>query len=459
MHERLESAPKASTVSSSLGWWTKRIHMAHFSHSGSSTTSNSLGDMEDALVGIVSKCPNLEIFIVDWPMGNTFGLVANALASSAKRCLRTISWRVAYAAVGKVVWAINALPNLVSARLEFDFPLNDHSDGSVHMGAAGNISITLPKLQQLSVHGQIQDFLEEATSWELPSLRSLTIDCGVSRVDQPDVIAFLKEHGRRLVFLNLYCIPPLDVPTILDLCPALQTFAFDADWHFDGPQSNHVVGKGELVTMTSLVNKQHQNITSIGLHGLHLAFGVGTVATSVDALRARIIRRANDFNFAALNTTYFPRLKCIRALDRPLLNHLNDAGGPSPEDGCIARWETWWDRCHAMGIRLEDCTGTELGNLPEPVEDEESDSDSDEDSDEYEYEDEDSWARMLDAEETDDEDDGHTGELRHLIRECRRLDMEEDAYEDSLDSIPVILFNDGDGPLEPEEHNLDSLKL
>ena len=65
-----------------------------------------------------------------------------------------------------------------------------------------------------------------------PPCDFFSVDSDISQYDTPDVVAFLTAHGLNLVVLvlNLNVDSPVDVPTILDICPALTTFAFNADW-------------------------------------------------------------------------------------------------------------------------------------------------------------------------------------------------------------------------------------
>ncbi|TRM59552.1 hypothetical protein BD626DRAFT_507518 [Schizophyllum amplum] len=107
------------------------------------------------------------------------------------------------------------------------------------------------------------------------------------------------------------------MPRILQLAPALRTL--------------------------TLVNRPHEHLETVGLHGLMYAFGVGYAAAyaSVEPLRAHLVRRSNDMNVAALNKLYFPRLQCVRALSRSMLIDLNREDGPSVEEGGLERWERW----------------------------------------------------------------------------------------------------------------------
>jgi hypothetical protein len=346
-----------------------------------------MSDLENALMSIITHCPNLEIFIVEWPMGNTFGPVVDTLATNAAKSLRTVHWNVSREASPKVIWALYSLPHLLSAHIHFENAAEDQD--AVHLGSASNLSLSLPHLQQLSLRGHFQEFLEQATGWSIPCLRSFSFDYGNHRTDQPDAIAFLTRHGAKLIFLDLNCIPSLDVPHILQLCPLLTTFNFNADWRIQPPgeevpappTSNTVSFVNQ--TMSLLARKPHPNITSIGLHGLMYAFGVGFAAeyATQEPLQAHVIRRSNDLNMAALNRINFPKLQRVRALSRAMLHDLNEENGPSEEDGGVGRYDNWWAMLSGSGIRLEDCTGALLGTLPED-EDEDEESDEEEDSEE-----------------------------------------------------------------------------
>lgn len=367
-------------------------------------------DMESALISIISHCPNLEIFIVDWPMGSAFGVIADALCTHARRSLSAVSWYAPAEALPKVIWALDSLPILQSIHLNVQAP----QDETIHLGAAEDICLSLPSLQQISLHGFFQEFLEQATGWNLPSLRSLSFDFGNHRHDIPDLLEFLLRHGSELTFLDLNCIPTLDVAKILDICPALTTFTFNADWRLPVPDT----GDG---TASLIANCPHENITHIGCHGLLYAFGVGYAAAyaSADPLRNHLITRTNERNFASLTRANFPALKCVRALSRTLLRDLNAADGP--DEKAYPRWEKWWEQCARQRIRFEDCTGAELGNLPQ---DEESDeSDEEEDDEEEEEEESGEWEEGPGM-------GGQVGELRQLLEECRKMsaDREEPMF-------------------------------
>ncbi|KAI4518339.1 hypothetical protein K525DRAFT_208782 [Schizophyllum commune Loenen D] len=412
------SATIATTKTKSIGWWSRRLHLTRYY--ANTNRGLTMMDMERALINVIKHCPNLEIFIIDWSLGDTFGPVADALATYACRSLRTVRWIVPSSEMHKVIWALDCLPNIIAAHIEFEPPTDSDSDNVVVLGSASDINLTLPCLQQLVVRGNIQEFLEQATGWTLPSLRSLSIDCGNNRTDQPDVVQFLTRHGARLLFLDLQCIPPLDMPRILHLAPALKTLCFNGDWRL--PYEH---GLADTPTST-LVLRPHENIETVGLHGLMYAFGVGYAAAyaSVEPLRAHLVRRSNDMNVAALNKLYFPRLQRVRALSRSMLIDLNREDGPSVEEGGIERWEKWYGTLERIGVRLEDCTGQLLGTLPQDEDEAEDEAESEGDS--SEEEEEISWEYQVPPieEEDEDEEDAPTGgvaELRKLLDECRAM--------------------------------------
>lgn len=416
----LDSSSTASTISSSLGWWTRRIHLARYNRNA------TMNNVEDALISVIKHCPNLEIFIVDVPMGVVFGPSADTLATYAFNSLKTVHWTVSCEALPKVIWALDSLPSVVCAHI--DFELNDSEDiDNVRLGSASDLRLTLRYLQQLSLQGYFGQFLEQAAGWRLPSLKVVSFDCGNHRSDQPDAVSFLEAHGANLVFLDLNCIPALDVPKILDFCPLLQTFCFNADWRVQAPGEEVQAPGSNTVnmahqTMSVLVNQPHFNITTIGLHGLMYAFGVGYAAeySCIDPIRAHVIQRSNDLNVAALNKVNFPKLQRVRALSRLMLVDLNEADGPSAESGGLERYDNWWHMLTGNGIRLEDCTGALLGTLPQDeVEEGEEEESDDEDGD---------WEYDLPPNESDEEQpvrrSSNVEELRQLLAECRAMAAE-----------------------------------
>ncbi|KIM38035.1 hypothetical protein M413DRAFT_448073 [Hebeloma cylindrosporum] len=409
-------------------WWTRRMHVSRYHPSPS--RSATIEDMDTALISVVSQCPNLEIFVIERPMGNAFGPVVDALATHAFRKLHTVQWNVPGEALAKVIWALDSLPLLLAVHLDFETPVPSIHE-IANLGSAANLPITLPFLKQLSLRGYVEEIVEQCTDWDLPALCNLSVDSGTSVQDIPDIVEFLKNHGPNLSLLDLNVSPHLDVRTILDLCPNLSTFTFNADWR--------VMPHDDVAS--ELTTRPHQNITTIGLHGLSHAFGVGFAAAiiTLDPVRSRVTCRSNDLNVAALNKMNFPKLQRVRALSRNMLSDLNKENGPSMENGGYERWNKWWNRFASFGIRLEDCTGQVLGTLPD--EDPEG-SQEDDESEEEEEEEED------DEEEDDDEDDddsegwgseinessfpalpagnGRTMELTRLLQEVRAMNEGRD---------------------------------
>ncbi|KAJ7690836.1 hypothetical protein B0H17DRAFT_982851 [Mycena rosella] len=412
------SSAAATTSTASLGWWTRRIHLTrYYANSTRGTTPESL---QDALISIIRHCPNLEIFIIDWPMaGSTFGPIADALATFTSKSLRTLHINVPSSALPKVIWALDSLPRVFAAHIELEVATPDDelsASDDTHLGAAGDITLRLPALHQLTLRGHIQEFLEQATGWTLPSLRHLSIDCGTRRTDLPDTLSFLAAHGAPLLFLDLHSIPAMPLPRILVACPTLTTLAFNADWRVIVPDDDDAEADTPPLA--------HECLTSVGLHGLMYAFDVGYAAAhaQTDPLPALIVTSANDRNITALcDRARFPALRRIRALSRSLLKDLDRANGPGPEGG-MERWERWWEACRRVGVRLEDCTGGLLGELPQDEPESESS-----DEDEEEEEDEDGEFQISIPPLAPQGGAGsNIDELRQLLEECRAMDEGRD---------------------------------
>ena len=373
----------------------------------------------EILVSIIQHCPNVDTMIISWPLTPTFSAaIADALLSFTSKKIRTLCWNMSSSAQPKVIWALNALrKSLTSLCLEFEAPTGENNP----LGSAGNLNLSLPHLQTLSLRGSFQDFLEQFTDWTLPVLHHVTLDFGLNRNDLPDVDEFCKQHGTNLTFLDLNCLLTLDVAAILDLCPNLTTFLFNGDWRL--PTTD------EYPMESKLTNSPHPNITTIGVHQLLYAFGVGYAAKS-DRFKIEYMQRSNDMNFAALTKRNFPKLQCVRVLSRALLRDLESNNGPSQTG--LSRWEKWWDQCAQQSVRLEDCTGGLLGTLPQ--DEPESDDDDEEcESDEYDSEDETQG-------DWQEEDRPPTiQELRDLLEECRRMSEEADPTDpDDLELLAAL---------------------
>ncbi|KAG2741871.1 hypothetical protein P692DRAFT_201842185 [Suillus brevipes Sb2] len=306
---KLHSLTTLLTSNPSLGWWTRRLHITHFLYD----RGLSLDDFEVALTSVLIQTPNLETFIVDWPLSRAFGPIADMLGTHCK-ILRTAHWRMP--------------PLLVSLAVVFDAPLKD--SGTLTLGSAQDVKLHLPNLQQLILRGYSAEFIKQASGWSLPLLRSFSFDLDSKSEDIPDVLSFLSTHGTSLLFVDINSIPALDIhgPIVVTNCP-------------------------------------HEHITHIGLHGLDFAFGVGTANAHAtpDPLPALLVQRTNDRNFAALNKASFPRLERVRVLSLAVLTALERAHRPQAIG--MERRERWAGMCEGMSIRLEDCTGALLGTLPQ----------------------------------------------------------------------------------------------
>ncbi|KAI0702523.1 hypothetical protein BC835DRAFT_1263745 [Cytidiella melzeri] len=332
-----------------LSLQTKRMHVSRYFQ----PTGVSADEMDLAMISIIQHCRYLQTFIFEWPLQRSFTPIADALCHYCRRTLHTLHISIPSAELAKLIWTLDSLQKLVSLHVE----IGERHTEENHLGSASDINLKLPKLQQLSLRGFFTDFIEEATEWEFPRLNSLTLDFINYRDELPDIEAFFNNHGSQLIYLDINCIPPLNLPPVLDLCPSLSSFSFNPDWHL--PRDETIPYEA-----SQLVRVPHHGIVTIGLHQLLYAFGVGYAAqySKVDAISTRYIRSSNDTNFAALTKRNFPNLKTIRLLSRTLLRDLEMANGP--DEVCYERWERWWSQCAGQGIRLEDCTGAELGYLP-----------------------------------------------------------------------------------------------
>ncbi|KAN0086295.1 hypothetical protein V8E55_007429 [Tylopilus felleus] len=294
--------------------------------------------------------PSFDVSIVRWSSVLLCCVVISEGAVSGAPDLAFVLLRVVATLpselLSKVIWALDTLPSLVAVHIQFDAAIKE-SD-TITLGSAQDVKLKLPNLQQLFLKGFCQDFVEQATEWSLPLLRTFSFHFGSNTVDLPDIIPFLEQHGTTLLFLDLNCIPTLEVRTILDLCPFLTTFCFNLDWKIPpapNPDANPDRPEDEAMLPIILTNHPHEHIQHIGLHGLLYAFGVGYVAAYADAdpVRTMMVQRTNDRNFNALNRASFPKLERVRVLSPRVLQDLNDNDGP--EEECFERWERWWERC------------------------------------------------------------------------------------------------------------------
>lgn len=330
-------------------------------------------NFQNDLISMIRHCPNVEIFLIQRPLGSSFGPILDTLATYASRRLHTIHLNIPGESISKVIWAFNALSHIVAAHIDVDTDVHPTQE-IAHLGSAADLQLKLPYLQQISLRGFVGALLEQLGGWDLPMLRTFGIDNGASMQDYQDIIEFLKHHGANLLLLDLNLKNFVHIPLVLGLCPNLRTFAFNADWRIT-PHDN---------VASNIVDRPHSHITTIGLHGLAYAFGVGTrylMATKNNSFEAGYAARSNDLNMGALNKRNFPKLQRIRLLNRNVLEELNKANGPSSQNGGYDRWARWWQVCECAQLRLEDCTGQPLGTLPGEPESEEVSDDENEDED------------------------------------------------------------------------------
>ncbi|KAH9953798.1 hypothetical protein BC827DRAFT_1145417 [Russula dissimulans] len=418
-----------------LGWYVKRLHLVRYY----SPRRFTIAHVENMLVTVIQHCPNLELFTVEWPVTSSFPAIADSLVSYSATSLRSVEWRISVDCLAGLIWTLDALPSLVSLSVHFEntsisaTPLDDPSEASEDtsplLGTASHISLSLNYLQQLTLRGHSQEFVEQATGWSFPVLHSFTLDFAAHRINLPDVVEFLKYHGTQLTFLDLNTIPALDLPAILAACPMLTSLSFNPDWRlpFHADQND---------SPGTLMREPHPHITHIGLHQLLHAFLEPLEGTSnngaqgdgaLPQVATMLLQRTNDLTFSQLTRALFPALKVVRVLNRTLLAGLERQNGP--EDEGYARWERWTAQCDADGVRFEDCTGALLGDLPMDSDDE-WDLDDEEDG-EYEYEKEKEKDAGLQP--------SNVKELRDLLDEIRRMSVAEPAPFLSEEGFAAIL--------------------
>lgn len=346
--KRLQKLCHILDANSSLGRYIRVIYIYVDDRRGTQKL-NALG-MDDCLVSLVRHCPNLQNFIVIPELDSTsFLSVADALRTYCFPSLKLLQWKLSFGVQSKLVQALRAMRNLVALQIELTNPPAE-STGSF-AGIRQLVDVRFPHLRQLCLRGAIQEFVEQIATWDMPALAHLTLDFKQCRHDFPDLNEILAVHGPQLDLLDINALPTLDVSAILSICKKLTTFCFNLDWQLED----------------NMVRSPHTSLRTIGLYGLRYAFGVGFAeeVAQVNPFEAIVVRRRNDINFHALNKTNFPALRAIRVLETTLLEDLNKNNGPAQGiSGGLQRWERWWDQCATGGIRLEDCTGNFLGNLP-----------------------------------------------------------------------------------------------
>lgn len=337
--------------------WIRRIYIMRYLR----TNEEDFAETVTIFSSVIKYCKDLEVLFVDLPLMNAFSGMANALCMYRPRNMQTLYLHTDLCKLRDVIVVLDTFSSsLVHVHLE----IRGSGIEEVKLGMMSEIVITFPHLRQLLLYGHISDLVEQASSWEFPSLEMLTLDSLQFNEEIPDIEELLRNYGSRLTHLDIHstCLGTLP-ESLVDFCPQLQALSFNADWRF--PQNGTEIAR--------LFRVPHPNITFIGLHGLRHAFGVGWVP-GISPQMQTISQFFNDKNMRALNKTNFPKLSRIRILDKVLLQDLEAANGPSK--ACYPRYERWWDHCIGQGIRLEDCTGSDLGTLPDADQGEEGSEDS-----------------------------------------------------------------------------------
>jgi hypothetical protein len=265
-----------------LGRWTRRIHVTL-------RIRPAMNDLDYAVVPILIRhCPNLEILMIGHDSHILFGSMVDMLSTYCSKSLQTVHWSLPIEELPKVICALDSLPSLTSVHIGFYLSVGVY----YHPGAASDIVLDLPNICQLSLKGYVEEFMEQACGWNMPSLKSFSLDLPYNRIEQLDIIQFLTRHGSQLTFLDIYSIPAYDVASVLDHCPLLQTFAFNASWLLPISHDDDLEDDPDDIS-SPLIRQTHQHITHIGLHDLQ------------SCLRGR--RRPA-----------YPKWKCVRALSPSL---------------------------------------------------------------------------------------------------------------------------------------------
>ncbi|KAJ7113223.1 hypothetical protein C8R44DRAFT_882229 [Mycena epipterygia] len=104
-----------------------------------------------------------------------FGAIADALVKFTSASVRTLHINIPASEIPQIIGTLNALSSIVAAQIELE----------------------------------INEFLEQATGWELPALRRLSTAI--------DTIRFLSAHGTHLLALDLFYVPAMPLPRIMSV--------------------------------------------------------------------------------------------------------------------------------------------------------------------------------------------------------------------------------------------------
>ncbi|KAJ7088464.1 hypothetical protein B0H15DRAFT_291606 [Mycena belliarum] len=345
------SAAVATTAAASLGWWTRRIHLAGINYD-TTTPEEDLELLQNALVRILQNCPNLEILVVQWPLdGKRFGAIVDAMVRHAANSLCTLYINIPMSALPKLVATLPALPYICVAHINLNprerhLVTPDGLDDRLH----------LPHLQQLSLSGRPQQLIHIAKHWHLPVLRTFTLTCPEAR--HPAIPAFLAVHGARLAALELYSGPVMPLARMLAACPALTTLAFNGDWALDLPND---AGAPQGTPPFA-----HARLARVGLHGLAHAFYLDPVLGT----RSEAEREAAHMNERTLallcDRARFPALSRVRVLRGDVVREREraQAGGDCTARRSARKWAHWDGMLARAAIQLEDCLGEVLPPWP-----------------------------------------------------------------------------------------------
>jgi hypothetical protein len=168
---------------------------------------------------------------------STLGSIVDSLPTHCSMYLLAVNWAVPFQ-LSQVICALDSLPSLTSICLELHCPPSNDLGPVVTDSAS---FLDLPTLRQLSLGRYVKELMERACRWKTPSLKSFSLDLDYNLIERPDIVQFLTHHGSKLIFLDIDSSHTYDVAKILDLCPLLQTFAFNADWGtaYISRQSSH----------------------------------------------------------------------------------------------------------------------------------------------------------------------------------------------------------------------------
>ncbi|KAJ7075275.1 hypothetical protein B0H15DRAFT_792003 [Mycena belliarum] len=350
------SAAAATTAAASLGWWTRRIHLASINND-KAMLPEDLAVLHNALVRILRRCPNLESLVVQWPLdGEAFGAIVDALVRHAASSLRTLFVTIPASALHKLVTILPVLPSICALHIELTTRVRER-----HLPTPDGPDdrLRLPNLQQLSLSGRPQQLIHVAKHWHLPALRTFSLFCDThTEAHLPATPAFLAAHGAQLTALELFSKPAMPLACMLAACPALTTLSFNGDWALDLPS--------DAGAPPDTPPFAHARLARVGLHGLTHAFYLRPVFAG----RSEAEREAARMNERALallcDRARFPALRRVRVLSGDVVREREraqgDGGGTAQRSA--RTWARWDGMLAHAEIQLEDYSGEVLPPWP-----------------------------------------------------------------------------------------------